>query len=151
MLVLKYGQTGREERVIFKFVPPILHLQLKRFGYNFQTDRMEKINDRYEFPLTLNLTKFGEAKQGSKPKRKYVLHSILIHSGDVFGGHYYCFVRLPPKTRVPMESPNSKMNDEEHGTDGDETDSEFSDDESAPQKTIVIFMAGGGINLMTRL
>eukprot|EP00945_MAST-04E_sp_MAST-4E-sp1_P002515 g2515.t1 len=131
-----YGKQDAKKGVLFTSMPPILHLQLKRFEYNFQTDRMWKINDRYEFPLSLNLTKFGAARDGKTLKRKYLLHSILIHTGDVFGGHYYCFVRLPPKSPCAEKVGAKVAGSGEESNEGsdDDTDSDCSDDGNAPPK-----------------
>ena len=38
----------------------MLELHLRRFEYDFATDAMSKINDRFEFPLTLDLDREGK-------------------------------------------------------------------------------------------
>lgn len=60
-------------------------------GYRVQ------INDRYEFPETLDLDN-GDRKylsQSSDPSKcnLYKLHSVLVHSGGTHGGHYFAFSR----------------------------------------------------------
>ena len=91
-----HGKQPARKGVLFQDFPPVLQLQLKRFEYDMMRDMMVKINDRYEFPLVLDLGKNGKYMTSdadlSKPAR-YLLHSVLVHSGGVHGGHYYSFVR----------------------------------------------------------
>ncbi|CAN4120117.1 unnamed protein product [Withania somnifera] len=74
-----------------------LQLQLKRFEYDFSRDTMVKINDRYEFPLELDLDrengKYLSPEADGSVRNLYTLHSVLVHSGGVHGGHYYAFIR----------------------------------------------------------
>ncbi|KAH1099537.1 hypothetical protein GLYMA_13G027600v4 [Glycine max] len=51
----QYGLQDAKKGVLFIDFPPVLQLQLKRFEYDFMRDTMVKINDRYEFPLQLDL------------------------------------------------------------------------------------------------
>ncbi|KAF9592304.1 hypothetical protein IFM89_013530 [Coptis chinensis] len=51
----QHGLQDAKKGVLFIDFPPVLQLQLKRFEYDFMRDTMVKINDRYEFPLTLDL------------------------------------------------------------------------------------------------
>ncbi|KAG6484795.1 hypothetical protein ZIOFF_053320 [Zingiber officinale] len=50
-----HGLQDAKKGVLFIDFPPVLQLQLKRFEYDFMRDTMVKINDRYEFPLQLDL------------------------------------------------------------------------------------------------
>jgi len=73
----------------------VLHLHLKRFEYDWERDCMAKINDLYEFYETIDLSEFCPVKEGAEPgpPNVYKLHSVMVHSGDVFGGHYYAYIR----------------------------------------------------------
>lgn len=53
-----YGLQDAQKGVIFESFPPVLHLQLKRFEYDFNYDQMVKVNDKYEFPETIDLSPF---------------------------------------------------------------------------------------------
>lgn len=92
----KYRADGFEELqdaqkgVKFMQLPPVLQLHLKRFAYNTTHYAMVKINDRYEFQPEIDLSRFVENSDGSDI---YVLHSVLVHIGDVNGGHYHAFIR----------------------------------------------------------
>ncbi|XP_078435308.1 ubiquitin C-terminal hydrolase 13-like isoform X2 [Wolffia australiana] len=92
-----YGLQDAKKGVLFIDFPPVLQLQLKRFEYDFMRDTMVKINDRYEFPLELDLDrengKYLSPDADRSVRNLYTLHSVLVHSGGVNGGHYYAFIR----------------------------------------------------------
>ena len=56
-----------------------------------------QINDRYEFPDELDLDyedgKYLSENADRSVRNLYRLHSVLVHSGGVHGGHYYAFIR----------------------------------------------------------
>lgn len=79
--------------VIFQSFPEVLHLHLKRFEYDIQRDAMMKINDRFEFPETLDLEPYLEKDADRSEPWTYKLHGVLIHSGDLNAGHYYAFLK----------------------------------------------------------
>ncbi|CAL9053063.1 unnamed protein product [Musa banksii] len=92
-----HGLQDAKKGVLFIDFPPVLQLQLKRFEYDFMRDTMVKINDRYEFPLQLDLDKdngkYLSPEADRRVRNLYTLHSVLVHSGGVHGGHYYAFIR----------------------------------------------------------
>ncbi|KAI7746099.1 hypothetical protein M8C21_024664, partial [Ambrosia artemisiifolia] len=92
-----HGLQDARKGVLFTDFPPVLELQLKRFEYDYTRDTMVKINDRYEFPLELDLDREGGkylSPDADKSVRNlYTLHSVLVHSGGISGGHYYAFIR----------------------------------------------------------
>ncbi|KAJ4829155.1 ubiquitin carboxyl-terminal hydrolase 13 [Turnera subulata] len=92
-----YGLQDARKGVLFTDFPPVLQLQLKRFEYDYTRDSMVKINDRYEFPLQLDLDrengKYLSPDADRRVRNLYTLHSVLVHSGGVQGGHYYAFIR----------------------------------------------------------
>jgi hypothetical protein len=55
------------------------------------------LNFRYAFPETLDLSKFMTEDADKAAPPIYHLHGVLVHSGDVHGGHYYAFIR--PSTK----------------------------------------------------
>uniref|UniRef100_F1KR00 Ubiquitin carboxyl-terminal hydrolase 7 n=1 Tax=Ascaris suum TaxID=6253 RepID=F1KR00_ASCSU len=87
----EFGLQPAEKGVKFISFPPVLHLQLMRFQYDAQQDANVKINDRFEFPALLNLNKFVEDGDQKEPI-DFVLHAVLVHSGDFHGGHYVVFI-----------------------------------------------------------
>ncbi|KMZ73737.1 hypothetical protein ZOSMA_141G00070 [Zostera marina] len=86
-----------EKVILFIDFPPVLQLHLKRFEYDFIHNSNVKINDRYEFPLQLDLDidngKYLSPEADRRVRNLYTLHSVLVHNGNVHGGHYYVFIR----------------------------------------------------------
>ncbi|XP_040571278.1 ubiquitin carboxyl-terminal hydrolase 7 [Lepeophtheirus salmonis] len=98
-----YGLQEAEKGILFESFPPILHLHLMRFHYDPLTDCSVKFNDRFEFPDVLNLTEFLKHKNQDEAmdvdneddvddSMVYILHAVLVHSGDNHGGHYVVFI-----------------------------------------------------------
>ncbi|KII89207.1 hypothetical protein PLICRDRAFT_599629 [Plicaturopsis crispa FD-325 SS-3] len=93
------GLQDAKKGIIFESFPPVLHLQLKRFEYDLQRDAMVKINDRHEFPFEIDLAEFlDESMRGTEPW-VYKLHGVLVHSGDLHGGHYFALIKPDRDTR----------------------------------------------------
>ncbi len=89
-----YGLQDAKKGVIFEKFPPFLHLQLKRFEYDIEKDSIVKINDRHEFPLEIDLADYLDKDSPlSKEDWKYRLHGVLVHSGDLHGGHYFALLK----------------------------------------------------------
>jgi len=100
------GMQDAKKGVIFESFPQVLHLQLKRFEYDFVRDMMVKVNDRYEFPESFDASPYlSETADKSEPYI-YNLHGVLVHSGDMNAGHYYSFLK-PTK-----DSPFFKFDDD---------------------------------------
>jgi ubiquitin carboxyl-terminal hydrolase 7 len=93
----RFGKQDAKKGVKFKSLPPVLELHLRRFEYDFTTDAMAKINERFEFPTTLDLDqedrKYFTEEADPNVRNLYRLHSVLVHSGGPNGGHYYAFIR----------------------------------------------------------
>lgn len=89
-----YGLQDAKKGVIFENFPPVLHLQLKRFEYDIEKDAMVKINDRHEFPMQIDLGSYLDSESPAvKEDWKYNLHGVLVHSGDLHGGHYFTLIK----------------------------------------------------------
>ena len=93
----RFGKQDAKKGVQFKVLPPVLELHLRRFEYDFATDAMAKINERFEFPTTLDMDrderKYFTEEADPSVRNLYKLHSVLVHSGGPNGGHYYAFIR----------------------------------------------------------
>ncbi|KAI0763671.1 cysteine proteinase [Irpex lacteus] len=95
-----YGLQDAKKGIIFESFPPVLHLQLKRFEYDIQRDAMVKINDRHEFPFEIDLAEFLDDSTADKTQSwVYRLHGVLVHSGDLHGGHYFALIKPDSSTR----------------------------------------------------
>ncbi|CAB4475297.1 unnamed protein product [Rhizophagus irregularis] len=88
-----YGLQDAKKGVIFESFPPVLHLQLKRFEYDYQSDTMVKINDRHEFPMEIDLEEFLSENADKSGPHKYLLHGVLVHCGDSHEGHYFALLK----------------------------------------------------------
>src|ERR1700722_13672371 len=110
------GLQDAKKGIIFQSFPPVLHLQLKRFEYDIQRDAMVKvrsphflsaitarihaqINDRHEFPFEIDLSEFLDENADKSKCCLYKLHGVLVHSGDLHGGHYFALIKPDRETR----------------------------------------------------
>ncbi|KAM0850081.1 hypothetical protein ACQ4PT_053319 [Festuca glaucescens] len=74
----QHGLQDAKKGVLFIDFPPVLQLQLKRFEYDFMRDTMVKINDRYEFPLQLDLDR-DDGKYLSPDADRNVRNLYTLH------------------------------------------------------------------------
>ena len=70
--------------------PDYLVLQLKRFEYDMTTWNRYKVNDKFEFPMTFDLSKLME---DDTQHQEYTLTGIVVHNGTAQGGHYTSYIR----------------------------------------------------------
>ncbi|EFJ41244.1 hypothetical protein VOLCADRAFT_40312, partial [Volvox carteri f. nagariensis] len=114
-----YGMQDARKGILFEDFPPVLQLQLKRFEYDCQRDAM--INDRYEFYDELDLDRDGGKYLAPNADRSvrnlYKLHSVLVHSGGVHGGHYYAFIRPDGKTWLRFDDDRVSREDQRQALD----------------------------------
>ena len=89
----EYGLQDAEMGVEFTKFPSVLHLHLSRFEYDAETDQMTKINDKFEFPESIDLAPFLSPDSDHSQSLVYDLYGVLVHMGNVFSGHYYAFLR----------------------------------------------------------
>lgn len=90
----EFGLQDAEKGVIFESFPPVLHIQLKRYEYDFNIDQMTKINDRYEFDQSIDLKPYlSKSAENYDENWEYELHGVLVHQGDVSMGHYYAMIK----------------------------------------------------------
>jgi len=82
-----YGKQRAKKGIRFLTFPPVLNLQLKRFHFDMERMDMVKLNSRFEIPRRLDLSPFAPGAG------HYLLHSVVVHSGDVNSGHYYAYIR----------------------------------------------------------
>ncbi|ODV82424.1 uncharacterized protein CANTADRAFT_44255 [Suhomyces tanzawaensis NRRL Y-17324] len=92
----EYGYQDAKKGVVFESFPPVLHLQLKRFEYDFMVDDLVKIDDFYEFPDKIDLKPYLDEEVPSSVKSQdwnYKLHGVLVHQGSISNGHYYAMIK----------------------------------------------------------
>ncbi|CCE65580.1 hypothetical protein TPHA_0L02290 [Tetrapisispora phaffii CBS 4417] len=92
-----FGLQDAYKGVVFESFPKVLHLQLKRFEYDFNFDQLIKINDRYEFPDSIDLSPYLDKdvlkNENETESHIYKLHGVLVHTGDISTGHYYTMIK----------------------------------------------------------
>jgi len=77
-------------------LPPVLHFVLNRFALDYETFERKKLNDKFEFPLEINMSKYVSPELIENSKEDdliYELKSIINHSGGAGGGHYYAYIK----------------------------------------------------------
>ncbi len=52
-----------------------------------------QINDRHEFPFSIDLAEFLDETEDRSQSLVYKLHGVLVHSGDLHGGHYFALIK----------------------------------------------------------
>ena len=94
------------KRTSLSDLPNVLVFHLKRFYMNYEIERTEKINSRFEFPLNINMKEFciedidfsGKKFENDDIYIKddsyylYELKGINIHMGSADGGHYFSVI-----------------------------------------------------------
>jgi len=88
-----FGKQDAIMGVEFVEFPPILHIHLRRFEYDFDYERMIKINDSIVFPAEIDLSPFLSSDSEQKDPQVYELFGVLVHHGSAGFGHYYAFLR----------------------------------------------------------
>uniref|UniRef100_A0A6B2KYT5 USP domain-containing protein n=1 Tax=Arcella intermedia TaxID=1963864 RepID=A0A6B2KYT5_9EUKA len=68
---------------------------MKRFRFNASTLHREKICDRFEYPMQLDMKKYMSTKSDLVDEESclYKLSGVVVHSGMVDAGHYYSFIK----------------------------------------------------------
>ncbi|KAI5959658.1 UBP15 [Candida margitis] len=92
----EYGYQDAKKGVVFESFPQVLHLQLKRFEYDFMVDDLVKIDDFYEFPDKIDLKPYLDEDLPADVKNQnwnYKLHGVLVHQGTISNGHYYAMIK----------------------------------------------------------
>lgn len=100
--VCKGKKTDSTKGIEIEKLPPVLTLCLYRFELDYETWQRKKLNDKFEYPLELDMSEFvsetcKKQTQSSKDHEEqdfiYELKSIIIHRGGAYGGHYYAYVK----------------------------------------------------------
>ena len=79
-------------------LPNYINFGLNRFSYDYNTFERIKLNNKFEFPLELNMKQFCDISDKSIEKENdddylYELYGVIVHSGTPFSGHYYSYIR----------------------------------------------------------
>eukprot|EP00760_Papus_ankaliazontas_P021805 PhM_4_TR18741/c2_g1_i1/m.1515/K11838/USP7, UBP15; ubiquitin carboxyl-terminal hydrolase 7 len=89
----------------FLSLPRVLLLHLQRFTMDLMSPTLDmmKINDRYQYEESLDLSRYMPS--GTPPEDCiYDLYGVIVHGGTVRVGHYRAFVRPQAVEEIPDES-----------------------------------------------
>ncbi|XP_041474973.1 ubiquitin carboxyl-terminal hydrolase 24-like isoform X2 [Lytechinus variegatus] len=105
------------KRTCIKTLPPVLVIQLKRFGYDWEAGRALKFDDYFKFPWVLDMEPFTSKGMARREQQQqsddppspmnyqrnvssqsstddlYQLVGVVVHSGQANAGHYYSFIK----------------------------------------------------------
>lgn len=94
----KHGKVKAVKKMLFDTLPSALFILLNRFSMDWESEKYMKINDRYEFPEELDLYEYmdhdNSNKKYSNQECKYKLYSVIVHSGVVDEGHFFCYLNI---------------------------------------------------------
>ena len=91
-----FGKQDILKGVKFQSLPPVLHFQLLRFVFDFSREMTVKLNDRFEFPPSIDMRDFiDEPEEGVS--YVYNLHGVLVHCGESNVGHYFAYLKPHPQ------------------------------------------------------
>lgn len=65
---------------------------------------LDAVPHRFEFPEQLPLDEFLQ-KPDVKDPANYILHAVLVHSGDNHGGHYVVYLNPKGDGKVSVTAP----------------------------------------------
>jgi hypothetical protein len=125
------------KRQIFKSLPNILVVNLKRFEFDYNTMLKYKLNNYFEFPFELDMKEYL-IENHQETNTKYELTGITIHFGFSDYGHYYDLIKSPDgkwykfndnhvyeidPNDIPHEAFGEKENEDDFIKDIEESDS----------------------------
>ena len=82
------------KRQIFKSLPNILVIALKRFEFDYDTMEKIKLNSYLKFPFELDMKDYL-IEDNKETNTLYELTGITIHDGMADFGHYYDLIKAP--------------------------------------------------------
>ena len=82
------------KHLIFKSLPNILVIALKRFEFDYNTMLKYKLNKYFEFPFELDMKDYL-IENHNETNTEYELTGITIHFGVADFGHYYDLIKGP--------------------------------------------------------
>mgnify|MGYP002624222439 CR=1 FL=1 len=79
-------------------LPNYINFGLNRFTYDYNTFERVKLNNKFEFPLEINMKEFcdisnSENNNNNDEDYLYELYGVIVHSGTPYSGHYYSYIR----------------------------------------------------------
>jgi len=95
-LIEKYSDGNRKYMNVYirnKFInyPDVLFFHLQRFEYDSVSSSMIKINTKFEFKSTIDMSPYLQSE--SDDGYLFSLIGVIVHSGNPIGGHYYSYLK----------------------------------------------------------
>ena len=99
------------KRIVFRKLPPILMLHLKRFEMDFENDlQLIKINDKYMYPESIDFAEFVSENEKCHINIPYELWAVVVHCGTSHNGHYKAYIRTMEPTKKENEANEQRQN-----------------------------------------
>lgn len=81
-----------------KQMPIFINFPLNRFAFDFDTFERIKVNDKYEFPLEVDMREYCTSELQAEFNENseefiYELYSLIVHRGTPYSGHYFSYIR----------------------------------------------------------
>lgn len=87
------------KRTCLEDIPDSLTFCLKRFSFDNFLDGENKVNDRFDFPLEIDMAVYKrdhlEAPKAEHEPDMFELVGVIVHQGSLSFGHYWSYVRVP--------------------------------------------------------
>lgn len=88
-----FGKQKAEMGIEFLNFPPVLHIHLRRFEYDFNSGLNTKINSIFRYPQVIDLDKFVTIDGDRSHSNVFHLFGVLVHKGSSNFGHYFAYLR----------------------------------------------------------
>jgi len=100
-----HGKQIADRFIKFIKLPPVLQIVLTRMDVNKKTAASYKINQKFEICDKIDLDDLLEFDENSdrSDKNTYKLHSIIMHRGTAYAGHYFSFIKNCAKGNYWLE------------------------------------------------
>eukprot|EP01039_Chlorochromonas_danica_P008102 gene8099-8937_t len=92
----KHGLQSAEKTLCIASYPQVFIIHLKRFSFDPHTMLTKKIGHELVVPLELDMAKYGTEKvqEDLEITANYELTAVVVHVGNILGGHYYTMARV---------------------------------------------------------
>ena len=100
------------KRQMFKSLPNILVIALKRFEFDYDTMERIKLNSYFNFPFELDMKDYL-IEDNNEKNTSYELTGITIHDGMADFGHYYDLIKAPDNNWYKFNDRKVKFFDED--------------------------------------
>ncbi|OJD10103.1 hypothetical protein AJ78_08750, partial [Emergomyces pasteurianus Ep9510] len=94
------GIRSTKSGITFESFPDVLHLHLKRYAYDMVQRQLMKVNDHFAYPEEFDATPYLSPDAKKSEPWIYRLTGVVVHSGGVFRGRYWVFLR--PGSYLPF-------------------------------------------------